>query len=98
MRTLKLKIQETQQTSSSITKSYQNQTAQDWSKENILNNAGGGVGWETTYMERLKGKNDRFVSENNTSKRQWSHILTYPKEKYLVIQCSCLESPVDRAT
>ena len=56
MRTLKLKIQETQQTSSSITKSYQNQTAQAWSKENILNNAGGGVGWETTYMERLKGK------------------------------------------
>ena len=74
MRTLKLKIQEIQQASSSInpkgntaslqfnkpkgkyTKSYQNQTAQNWSKESTLSNAGGGVGCETTDMQRLKDK------------------------------------------
>ena len=54
------------------------------------------MGWETTYMQRLKDKNDRFVSENNTSRRQRSDVLTHPKEKHLVIQCSCPESPVDR--
>ena len=62
MRTLKLKIQETQQTSSSITKSYQNQTAQDWSKENILNNTGGGwAGRQPTWRGSKVKMTDLFL-------------------------------------